>query len=560
LSIIVWGKKMKTHLAVILIFINAFLITSYLLASPISVPLDHWSYHFIERFQAKGVLKDYLSNTKPYTRDEMAKMILHVIKQVEDGKLSLSKTEKTQLDELKTEFAQELDELGVTGLNKRKYLLDWSGNEKNFIAQAGYTQDVIVKKGTEDLMIYKSSGQLILQGELKDGLVFYSDVRASYENSDELRPIWQPYFTRYPWEATSDSYLIFELPWANVQVGKDAVLWGSGYNGVIGLAGVNPTFNIVKLPIEVWKLKFTSILGFLRDNISKQYNMTYDITNSMNGVVGKYLSAHRYELNPFSGVSVAWQEAYVYADKLHLELINPIMPYQMAEDYLGDIGNNTMELDADICLLPNTKVYSALFLDDFYPGENPFKYPSFRWAVLSGFLLVDPFGIDDTDFRAEYARVEPWTYVHRRIIQDPPIPTSYKNFNTPLGHWIGPNADDLFFELNRSFSKDIQAKLSYDRVRKGEIGGSIYDYSAEAMNGEKHFLGGIVEKTHTLMLSLTYRITMDSKVEVSYSNIQIDNKQDGKAKLPSTFSIKEPWKSGVKWRQNVMNVSMTLKY
>jgi len=118
-------------------------------------------------------------------------------------------------------------------------------------------------------------------------------------------------------EATSDSYLIFELPWANVQMGKDAILWGPGYNGVVGLAGINPTFDIVKLPIEVWKLKFTSILGFLRDNISKQYNI--------NDVAGKYLSAHRFELKPFSGVSVAWQEAYVYVDKLHLELINPIM-------------------------------------------------------------------------------------------------------------------------------------------------------------------------------------------------------------------------------------------
>jgi hypothetical protein len=542
----------RLNVLFILLFVGSILISQQTLASPISVPLDHWSYHFIERFQAKGVLKDYLSNTKPYSRDEMAKMILHVIKQAEDGKSNLSKTEKAQLDELKTEFAQELGELGVTGLNKRKYLLDWSGNEKSFIAQAGYTQDVVIKRGTEDHRTYKSAGQLVLQGELKGGLVFYSDVRASYENSDEPRPIWQPYFTRYPWEATSDSYLIFELPWADVQMGKDEVLWGPGYNGVVGLAGVNPAFDTIKLPIEVWKLKFTSILGSTQGNVSKEYHAEYN----RNDIVEKYISAHRFELNPFSGVSVAWQEAYIYADKLHIELINPIMPYQMAEDYLGDIGNNTMELDADVCLLPNTKVYSALFLDDLHPGKNPFTYAPFRWAALGGFLIADPFGIRDTDFRAEYARVEPWTYPHK----GGPT-TSYENFDTPLGHWIGPNADDLFFELNRSLSKDIQAKLSYDRVRKGEIGGSLYDYDVSAMSGGiKHFLGGIVEKTHTLMLTLTYRITMDSKIEVSYSNIKIDNKQNEKAKLPSTFSIKEPWKSGVKWHQNVMKVSMTLKY
>ena len=119
----------RLNILSILLFVGLILVSQQTLASPISVPLDHWSYHFIERFQAKGVLKDYLSNTKPYSRDEMAKMILHVIKQVEDGKSRLSKTEKAQLDELKTEFAQELIDQTqfetdqITGLNKRKYLL-----------------------------------------------------------------------------------------------------------------------------------------------------------------------------------------------------------------------------------------------------------------------------------------------------------------------------------------------------------------------------------------------------------------------------------------------------
>ncbi len=28
---------------------------------------------------------------------------------------------------------------------------------------------------------------------------------------------------------------------------------------------------------------------------------------------------------------------------------------QMAEDYLGDVGNNTMEGDIDLCIFPNTR-------------------------------------------------------------------------------------------------------------------------------------------------------------------------------------------------------------
>jgi hypothetical protein len=543
----------RLNILSILLFVGSILVSQQTLASPISVPLDHWSYHFVERFQAKGVLKDYLSNTKPYTRDEMAKMLLQIIKQVENGKLSLSKTEKAQLDDLKSEFARELGDLGVTGITARKYLLDWSGDGKTLIAQAGYTQDVSVKRGTEDHRIYKGTLQVLLQGDLKENLFFYSNNRASYEDSTEPLPLWTPYLdrSRYPWEAISDSYLVLRLPWADIQMGKDAILWGPGYHGVVGLAGVDPTFDTIKLPVEVWKIKFTSILGFLRDDLGKQYR---------SDIVRKYISAHRIEVKPFSGFCIAWQEAYVYAENLHIELLNPIMPYQMAEDYLGDIGNNTMEGDVDICLIPKTRLYASLFLDDLHSDKNPFTYGGFRWAALCGFLIADPFGIDDTDFRAEYARVEPWTYPHKGIIQNPPIPTSYKHFNTPLGHWIGPNADDLFFEINHFFSKDMQAKLSYSRIRKGEIGGSLYDYSNEAMTSEKHFLGGIVEKTQTLMLEMIYRIAWDSELNVNYSLIKIDNKQNEEAKLPSSFSTKQPWKSGQKWHQNALKATLALKY
>ena len=61
-----------------------------------------------------------------------------------------------------------------------------------------------------------------------------------------------------------------------------------------------------------------------------------------------------------------------------------------AEDYLGEIGNNTMEGDIEISLIPGAKLYGALFLDDFHPDKSPFKYPGFGWAILGGILITDP--------------------------------------------------------------------------------------------------------------------------------------------------------------------------
>jgi hypothetical protein len=145
----------KYGLYLILIFFSVVLVTYNILASPISVPVDHWSYQFIERFQTKGILKDFLSSIKPYSRDEMAKMIVYISNMMEDGKVSLNKIEKEQFEMMKREFAQELTDLGMVGIKKYEHLVDWNGSKNRFTAETGYIQDATSRKGTEDYSTYK---------------------------------------------------------------------------------------------------------------------------------------------------------------------------------------------------------------------------------------------------------------------------------------------------------------------------------------------------------------------------------------------------------------------
>ena len=545
---------MITRLSLIIALLAIVFVVSQIPASPLTVRLDHWSYHFIERLQARGYLSDFLSNIKPYSRDELADMVLQILDLMEDGKINLSEVEKQQVDLLKRKLAPEMAERGVTDVTGYKHLLDWSNEDKSLVLEPGYSQYVTLKRGTEDYNIYVSGAKLIIRGDLGDGFFFYTNGRASYENSDEALPLWHPYLdvTRYPWSSVAESYLVFRLPWFDLQIGKDQVLWGPGYHGVIGLSGVDPTFDIVKLPIRIWKFKFVSILGFLRDDLAREYR---------SDIVRKYLSAHRVELIPFDGVSIAFQEVYIYAENLHIELLNPLMPYQMAEDYLNDVGNNTMEGDIDITLLPYTRIYASVFLDDLHPDKSFFTYAGNRWAILSGALIADPFGLKNFDFRAEYARVEPWVYPHKGIIQDPPVPLSYKHFNTPLGHWIGPNSDDLLFEVNHQFTRDLKAKLSYNRIRKGEIGGSLYNYDSHAIGYEdKHFLMGIVEKTRSVSFGLTYRLFQDSMIEINYIYTRVNNKQKEEAKLPEDHPDKQSWEAGFDWSQNIIEAGVKVSY
>ena len=232
--------------------------------------------------------------------------------------------------------------------------------------------------------------------------------------------------------------------------------------------------------------------------------------------------------------------------------------FQAAEDYLGDIGNNTIEGDFEITLIPHTKLYAALFLDDFYTDNSPFKYPGFGWAILGGAMIADPFGIDDTDIVLEYARVEPWAYNHKGTVQDPPIPTAYKHFDEPLGHWIGPNADDLFAQIGWQVSKNIRGNTSYNRIRHGEVGGNMADFFA--LDEEKEFLGGIVESRSIVELGLGYTTFYRFEISANYRHIKTKNRQVEEAKLPATAVQKQDWKSGWDTTENEFSLAVQFRY
>lgn len=536
---------MRTHLP-ILIALLTFSPHAFP-TSLVNIPLDHWSYQFVERLQAKGALSEHLSNSKPYSRGEMAEMLAHTLLLLENNRIQLTNVEIALLEEMEREFARELAEMGNPSTRKREHLLDWTDEGRVLIASIEFAQDISLNPDNGI-----STLESFLYGDITRNISFHNYSRASYEVNKKT-PIGKENDPRYlpwrqGWNGSSDAYVAFGNLQTSIQAGKDAILWGVGYHGVIGLAGIEPTFDIVKLHTRMWKVDFTSLLGFLRDDLTKKYQ---------SDTPRKYLSAHRVEITPYPGVCIAWQEVYIYAEKLQFQLLNPIIPYQMAEDYLGEIGNNTMEGDIEVALIPGVKMYTALFLDDFHTDLSPFKYPGFGWAVLYGTMIADPFGLDNTDVRLEYARVEPWVYAHKGMGQNPPVPTAYKHFDEPLGHWIGPNADDLFSQIGWRINKNIHGKISYNRIRHGEIGGSMYDVD---YSGEKKFLGGIVESKRIFNIGLEYTTFHKLKVSADYSYTKIKNQQKEEAKLPKDDERKQDWRPGWNTIENVFRIEVRFRY
>ena len=105
--------------------------TTFAAANPFSdVPAGHWAYDAVTQLAADGIIEGYGDNTylgnRNITRYEMAQMIARAM--AKNGG-NVSGTDKAALDRLASEFADELNNLGVRVSNLEKYAdkVKWTG-------------------------------------------------------------------------------------------------------------------------------------------------------------------------------------------------------------------------------------------------------------------------------------------------------------------------------------------------------------------------------------------------------------------------------------------------
>lgn len=181
----------------ILRLLSLFLFVVILLFSPSSpaqstnVPLEHWSYSFLERFKAKGYIEDFLDSTRPFSRKEMARAVAQVVQKVSEGG-PISKTDRELLRELEAEFADELSQIGTeTAGSPRRHLYPVRSPTSNGVyvwrADNSYlVVDPIAKlalryktagAGSAAGRILTTVGGMMLRGSLKGSLGFYLNTR-----------------------------------------------------------------------------------------------------------------------------------------------------------------------------------------------------------------------------------------------------------------------------------------------------------------------------------------------------------------------------------------------
>jgi len=494
------------------IIVVAFIFNLSVFAQSVNLPIQHWAYNFLNRLEAKGIFRDVSMHTLPMSRMEIAALLSITEERIEKDNFKLTSSEHDQFEQLKGEFYKELEKLDTKSDRQyaERHLFSWQEDGHVIYTDLDFGLNLDMKYGDQYPKAERTSHTTlggIIRGNLKESLglniivhnTIHRGVEISERNFDPSKGIPISYAGKNVYTDEAIAYFVWKLPWFELEVGRDKAKWGPGYRSSLMLSAQNPQFDMIQLKAQFKRFYFTSIHG----NLNSGYGQ-------------KYIAAHRLEIKIAPWLFMAGSEAVIYGNRgLEFQYLNPIMPYHVAEHHLGDLDNNAIGFDLTFFPLKNVRSYFELFIDDYNLSESMFDYYGNKFAFMFGGYWADPFNLRNCDLHIEYTRVEPFVYTHEDSIN------IYQNYDQSLGQWLGPNADDWYFETNFQYSRDLRFTLSFEHVRKGE--GDITQPWDKKYGKKKQFLAGVLEKRSIYGFKMTDQILRDIFLSLYIYRIQTKN-------------------------------------
>lgn len=548
----------------------SFTASDYLLAQSVYVPLNHWSYEFLERMETRRLAVNIMNSTRPISRQEMAAYLNQVIEK-QTSLNRLNAVEKEQLELLTVEFQEELQELGAKILvpgdsriirfkklkgidqllpdivyqNNRNFLSFEHQAFKIWIDPVMSREALLAKADTLENTerVYTDMNGFTFRGKLGNLLSFFFDARdtkewgtRTYSRQHKITREQLGFVNGYGTHIYHDetvAYLCFKLPYLQIMYGKDKNKWGPGYFGNLALSDYATSYDQLKLQFRYWRFQLTSLTAFLRP---------YPDIFENGAKLTKSLAAHRLEVNIAPSLQLGLHETVIYGSRrLEPAYLNPIMFYRSAEHYSSYEDNVTMGADFDWAAIRNVKLYGELLIDDITTSKLGTGFYGNKLGYQLGLFYVNAFKLPNLDLRIEYARIRPYVYSHKRAI------STYQHFGTNLGHSIGPNSDDLFVQLKYRFSKSLVFESTVEFQRWGANTDSV-NYGREVTFSHREqdptnvsFLGGIFNRQIDWGLKTSYELFRNFYFDVEYFYMNRLNRQNNESRVERNsvlFSMK----------------------
>ncbi len=480
---------------------------------------DPLLYTLLEICSLKGVLPQ-LSAVKPYRLEEVRRLLKTAIDS--PGRLSIREQELLR---------QAWDQLPPVSTSLARVELSLESDLRANLSRPGALHS-------------SNQGRAAVRGSLGSSVAYDLNLGLSFDKVDP--EAFAPYDFTKKWDGfhiwseagevvysdgiTAPGFSFSSLPelsldlWdsrINLQLSRLRHQWGVG-EGSLSLAGTARPFMALAgsvQPAPRWRFHFVD--GTLGDWSDSQHEQ-------------KMLSIHRLEWFPRDWLYLSPWESVVYAKRLELSYLNPLMSYYMGQQINGDLDNIAFGGEAAVSWSPYFRLYFSLFLDEIVlvPLSRLFTRPNNQFAWQAGLKVPIPW-LPFALLTLQYTKIEPYCYTHYPQtvpMYTLPVNINYAHDGENLGYHLPPNSDELLLRFYTHPASGLELATQYqlirhgDGVHPGQIEGSVDSPIipgdlAAGLYPEKNFLhDGNYEWINILKVSLGYRLAaVPVKVWAEYS-------------------------------------------
>jgi hypothetical protein len=507
-----------------------------------NLPIDHRVYSFLKEMRVKRILNKLQDDFLVLSRSQ----IISLLNEVERKSDLLSTTEKKLLEKFKYELTDELNsnnssvfftsdkDVGQSFLNlltnKKKYLYGIIEDENSFFVEGlgnfyhgqKFSPTPVTNSNLYDIgfrvrgTVFNKLGYnlTVIKGGVSGNALLAEKVEprllSNFKWVEKLENIGNYGFNYGYLKLNLEPYPKMFL---SLQLGREDIAFGYGYGNKLIISGNNPTLDFISFNFSygvfnLFSLHASTVGEFLP---KREDRFT------------KYIAINKMKF-AFDNLEFGIGESMIYSGRgIELGYLSPISFYKFVEMDIQDRDNGNVFLELKTNPIDNLEIQGTFFLDENILSNLQYldKYTN-KTAYQIGLFLYNPLRISDLSLIAEYTKIRPFVYTHINP------QNTYTSFGRNLGHWIGPNADEIILKLAYNINEYFRIWSSYSFVRKGKniydangnlvknVGGDVYlSHPDEMPNKTALFLDGERWNYRIFTLALIYEPINEIIIELS---------------------------------------------
>ena len=415
-----------------------------------NVPLGHWSYDAVDKLANYGLIDSAMLATKPLSRLEMARHVAEArdtLERREDAPAVLTAI----VERLAWEYRAELVQMAVLdGSHSESTVKPLEDPYARFL-YASKKPDLENRRGDVFQRGSNFRAGFASRGVFWDTFAFYvhPEYAGSSRGDHEVDLI--------------EGYGKIGLGPFEFEAGRDSLWWGPGHHGSILMSNNARPFDMLKIsnPEPILLPWIFRVLGPVKAEwFLARLEGDRDFPHAN-------LSGARLHIKPHPLVELGASRVVMFGGhgQPGLDFLDYFKPLAALTE--ESANNQLAGFDGSVLIpLPKNRLLRSIKVYGDAAGEDEAGFVPTKWGTLWGAQFNDVFKTGRTDLRVEYADdVVPGYpsvfYTHNLYT------SGYTYQGRVIGHHMGPESRDLFFQLTHYLTNDLIVDLSYDRHTHG---------------------------------------------------------------------------------------------